>query len=208
MFFSHGHSAVSLFDKKVFCTAQSDSELIISQTKCDWSDVLSKRPVAPLPLTRILLLSTNQLDQMSREHNLHQTFPMTCASHTLHASSLHPQPTRSCHRAAWRAARLLLPSVLRSSACLSEALGGLVCVSKWAFWSQSGQSVLRVPLGPHLHCTNSSAFWSVPSVSLGRPPLQSADPGRRRAVGGPGGLRRDRQQTNVATLLPHCPAAR
>lgn len=74
----------------------------------------------------------------------------------------------------------------------------------------SDRSMLKVPLRQHLDCTNTMVFWfvSVHSVSLWWVPLQSTDPGRHWAVGGPWGWRRDREQTSVTTLLPHCPAAR
>lgn len=60
-----------------------------------------------------------------------------------------------------------------------------------------------------LDCTNNkvSLSISVGSVSLSWAPLQSAHPGRHWAVGRPRGRRRHREQTSVATFLPHCPAA-
>lgn len=138
----------------------------------------------------------------------------------LHASSLHPLPTKSFHddvvlpcsfswaRLSHSCSVLVLWLFEAKSAlmalCLSELSGtGL-------YGLLSDQSVLESPLRPHRDFTNTTLFWSISvgSVSLRRAPPQSADPGRHWAVGGPWGWRRDREQTSVTTLLPHCPAAR
>lgn len=94
------------------------------------------------------------------------------------------------------------------SALMALCLSGPSCSSLYEL--SSDQSALKVPLRRHLDCTNTTVFWSVSvrSVSPRWAPLQSADPGRHWAVGGPWGWRRDREQTSVTTLLPHCPAAR
>lgn len=154
---------------------------------------------------------------------LHKTFTIKLSSSCMPPpSSILSHPS---HFITWLTVQLFkslfLTFLLHPSlpACLwlwlSEAKFVLMalCLSGPSGTSLSGfssdQFVAEVPLRQHLDCTNTTGFWSISghSVSLWWVPLQSADPGGPRAVGGPWGWRRDREQTSVTTLLPHCPAA-
>lgn len=115
-----------------------------------------------------------------------------------------------CHLSfSWaRSSHFLLRACLWKKLLMAMYLSGLsgaACTGSWVviLCQKSHLDCIRAVLIPQ--CFD---LCLVRSVSLWWAPLQSADPGRHWAVGGPRGWRRDREQTSVTTLLPHCPAAR